>query len=208
MYLIVDKYSIHFQSLLEPEKLTPYEVISIIHRSSFLRDLTQGFSQFVNEFAYRVYYFINEANYPRVPQQFQNYLHPPIEDQIGDWFLFPEYTVIRVYGSKHQPYRLPAFLTPRIFCLEVLRQRLHSDELHFSIKKQTSTFKVPITVGPFIVKNRAVIELIDDMMACFGFAQYFSCQYDPLHIISNKIKRQKRGNYEHRGTPKMEQMAK
>ena len=115
--------------------------------------------------------------------------------------------MIRVYGSEHQPYRLPAFLMPRIFSLEVLRQILHSDELHFSSKKQTSTFKVPITVGPFTVKNRVAIELIDDMMACFVFAQDFSCQYDPFHIISKKRKRQKRGNYEHQGTPKMEQMA-
>ena len=61
--------------------------------------------------------------------------------------------------------------------------RLHSDELHFSSKKQPSTFKVPITIGPFIVKNRAAIELIDDIMACFGFALDFSCQYDPFHII-------------------------
>ena len=86
---------------------------------------------------------------------------------------------------------------------------MHSDELHFSSKKQTSTFfKVPITIGPFTVKNRSGIELIDDIMACFGFALDFSFQYDPLHIISKKRKRQKRGNYEHQGTLVMEQMEK
>lgn len=120
--------------------------------------------------------------------------------------MFPEYTMIRVYGYEHQPYRPPTFLTPRIFSLEVLRKRLHSDELHFSSKKKTSTFKVPITVGPFTIKNKEAIVLIDDMMACFGFSQDFSCQYDPLHIISKKRKRQKRGSYEHQGTPEMEQM--
>ena len=115
--------------------------------------------------------------------------------------------MIRVYGSKDQPYRLPSLLTPRIFSLEVLRHRLHSYELHFSSKKKTSIFKVPITIGHFTVKNRAVIEPIDDIMDCFSFAFEFSCQYDPLHIISKKTKRQKRGNYEHQGTPEMEQMA-
>ena len=69
-----------------------------------------------------------------------------------------------------------------------------------------STFKVPITIGPFIVKKKAAIDLIDDIMACFGFSLDFSCQYDPLHIISKKRKRQKRGNYEHQGTLEMEQM--
>ena len=82
--------------------------------------------------------------------------------------------MIRVYGYEHQPYRLPSFLTPRVFSLEVLRQRLQSDELHFSSKKHNSNFKDLITVGPFTVNNRATIELIDDMMACFGFSQDFS----------------------------------
>ena len=197
MYLILDRFSLHFETLLEPKKLTPYEVISIIHRSSFLRDPMHGFSKFVSEFSSQVYYFIYEANYPRVPQQFQNYLHPPTEDQIGDWFLFLEHTIIRVYGFEHPPYRLPTFLTPCVFSLEVLRQRMHSDELHFASKKQTSTFKVPINVRPFIVRNRESIEIIDDIKACIGFFQDFSCQYDPRHIISKKRKMQKMGNYEH-----------
>ena len=51
MYLILDKFSLHFKSLLEPEELTPCDVIYIIHRSPFLRDQGQGFSKFVNEFA-------------------------------------------------------------------------------------------------------------------------------------------------------------
>ena len=106
-----------------------------------------------------------------------------------------------MYVYEQQSYRLSTFLTPHIFSLEVLRQRLHFDELHFASKKPTSTFKVPITVGPFVVKNKAVIELIDNMMACFDFVQDFYFQYDPRHIISKKRKRQKRGNYEHQGTP-------
>ena len=94
MYLILDKFSLHFQYLLEPEEPTPYDVISIIHRSPFLRNQTQGFSKFVNEFASQVYLFIYEADYLRISQQLQNCLHPPTGDYIGDWFLFEDYTVI------------------------------------------------------------------------------------------------------------------
>jgi hypothetical protein len=57
------------------------------------------------------------------------------------------------------------------------------------------------------VKNKATIELIDDIMSYFGFASDFACQYDPLHLISKKKKRKKRGNYENQGTPEMEKMA-
>ena len=121
MYLILDKFSYHFQQFLELEKMTPYDIISIVHRASFRRDPSKGCSYFVNEFSSKVYFLIFEVNYPRVPQHFQMYLHPRIENHIGDWFLYQDYTVIRIYGSEEQPYRLPTFLTPIIFSLEVLR---------------------------------------------------------------------------------------
>ena len=76
MYLILDKYAAQFQAFLELEQINPYDIVSIIHRATFLRDPSQDFSQFSNEFASHVYFFIYEANYPRVPPQFQNYLHP------------------------------------------------------------------------------------------------------------------------------------
>ena len=87
MYLIMDKFSYHFQQFLEPEQMNSYGIISIVHRASFLRNPSKGFSYFVNEFASRVYFLIFEVNYPRVPQHFQMYLHPQTENQIGDWFL-------------------------------------------------------------------------------------------------------------------------
>ena len=115
--------------------------------------------------------------------------------------MFHDYTVIRVYGCEEKPYKLP--VTPRIFALEVLRQRLHSDELHFSSKKQTTNLKFPITIGTFTVRNKATIQLIDDIMVLFRFSTDEACQYDPLQIISKKKKRQKRGGYDHKGTLEM-----
>ena len=76
MYLILNKFSDHFQQFLEPEQMTPYDIVSIVHIDSFLRDPSKGFSYFVNEFASRVYFLIFEVNYPRVPQHFHMYLHP------------------------------------------------------------------------------------------------------------------------------------
>ena len=66
MYLILDKYVAQFQQFLEPEQMTPYDIISIVHITSFLRDPSKGFSYFVNEFASRAYFLIFEVNYPRV----------------------------------------------------------------------------------------------------------------------------------------------
>ena len=62
MYLILDKYVAQFQEFLEPEQITPYDIVSNVHRDDFLRDPSKGFSKFVSH----VYFFIYEANYPRV----------------------------------------------------------------------------------------------------------------------------------------------
>ena len=48
MYLILNKYSLHFQNILEPEDPTPYDVVSIIHRASFLKNQPSKFSKFIN----------------------------------------------------------------------------------------------------------------------------------------------------------------
>jgi hypothetical protein len=204
--LILNKFSLHFQNLLEPKDPTPYDVISIIHGASFLKNQPTGFSKFISAFTYQVYLLIYEEKFPRILQELQDCLHPTTENHIGDWFLFKNYIVITVYGLEEKPYRLPIFLTPRIFALEVLRKRFHSYLVHFASRNQASSFKVPITLGPFTVKNKSTIELIDDIMACFCFQEDPSCQYDPHHIISNRRKKQKRSRYDHKGTIEMEQM--
>ena len=91
--------------------------------------------------------------------------------------------------------------------MEVLRQRLHSNLVHFASRNQASSFKVPLTLDPLIVKHKSAVELIDDIMACFGFQEEPSCQYDPHHIILDRRKKHKRSRYDHKGTYEMEKMA-
>ena len=38
IYMILDKYAAQFQEFLEPEQITPYDIVSIVHRDAFLRD--------------------------------------------------------------------------------------------------------------------------------------------------------------------------
>ena len=95
-------------------------------------------------------------------QELQDTLHPAAEHQVGDWILYKDFTVIRVYGVEKQPYKLPKFLTPRIFRLEILRQRFDSDYVHFTSKNQARTFKLPVIVGPFTVKNRNTTKIIEE----------------------------------------------
>ena len=76
------------------------------------------------------------------------------EDRIGDWFLYKDFTVLRIYGFTREPYRLSAFLTPRIFALEYMRQRLHAEEEHFGAFKKYSNIKFPLKVGFLFLKTR------------------------------------------------------
>ena len=72
------------------------------------------------------------------------------EDRVGDWFLYKDFIVLRIYGFNGESYRLPLFLTPRIFALEYMRKRVHAEEEHFGAFKKSSNIKFPLKVGSFI----------------------------------------------------------
>jgi hypothetical protein len=82
---------------------------------------------FINKFMSRVYSLIFKTDLPRVLDEMRRYLQPNIENIVGDWVLFMHSTVIWVYGCHESPYLLPIFLTPKIFSLEFIRQRIISE---------------------------------------------------------------------------------
>ena len=63
---------------------------------------------------------------PWVLEEMKNMMQSSPKDRVGYWFLYKDFTVLRIYGFTGEPYRLPTFLTPIIFALEFMRQRLHS----------------------------------------------------------------------------------
>ena len=64
------------------------------------------------------------------------------KEPVGDWFLRKEYSMMRIYGFTASPYILPVFLTPTIFSLELIRQRIHADIEHFTSHKKKFLDKV------------------------------------------------------------------
>ena len=64
-----------------------------------------------------------------------------------------------------------------------------------------------ITIGPFIVKNKTIVQLIEDILSYFRFEEDVPCQYYPIKIIPEKIKKLERGKYDHKGTSKLEKLA-
>ena len=65
--------------------------------------------------------------------------------------LFIQSTVIWVYGYQEGPYLLPVFLTPIIFALEFIRQRIISKTEHFLKMHNASNLKFPF-VTPYAVE--------------------------------------------------------
>ena len=106
------------------------------------------------------------------------------EDSVRDWFLYKDSTILRIYGFTGEPYKLPAFLTPRIFALEFMRQRLHSEEEHFGAFKKSSNIKFPLKVGSFIFKNKGALLFIEKLLGSMEFQKEKRVNYDPHHIIS------------------------
>jgi hypothetical protein len=92
---------------------------------------------------------------------------------------------------------LPIFLTPIIFYLEFIRQRIIYETNHFLKLHKASNLKFPFIIGPFIVKNRSCLSQIQEKLKEFGFAQIQGRRYDPHQIISKRILMNKQAPYDH-----------
>ena len=76
--------------------------------------------------------------------------------KFGDWFVYEDYSEIRLYGAGVEPYILPNFVPMRLFALEFIRQSLNVDQVHFVPMNKGHLFKLDMSVGPFVVNMRQV----------------------------------------------------
>ena len=105
---------------------------------------------------------------------------------IGDWFLTEFETVIRLYGFFHQPYLLPTFLTVMIFSLELIRHRLTVEEEYILIFRKSLGIKFLWEIGPYTVKRRNALPLVNSLLKSMGFSLGHAINYDPHQIISKR----------------------
>ena len=85
-------------------------------------------------------------------------------EPIGDFFLFKDQTIIRVYGFSETPYVLPTFLTSMIFALEFIKERLRSETKHFLNFKKACNIKFHYNIGPFVIKSRSSLPIIEKLL--------------------------------------------
>lgn len=101
---------------------------------------------------------------PRISSEIKKFLHLSKHDKVGDWYLYQNYTEIQIYGCEIPPYRLPIFVSIRIFTLEYIRHMLNMDELHFVSNKKKTYFKLKAHVGPYIVNTRVETKEVEELL--------------------------------------------
>ena len=99
--------------------------------------------------------------------------------KIGDWFLIEFGTTIRLYGLVHPPSILPSFLTPRVFSLELIRQKLIVEEEHFLNFKKSSNLIFPWELKPYTVRSKVAFSLVSNLLRGMEFYPGQAINYDP-----------------------------
>ena len=74
-----------------------------------------------------------------------------------------EHTIIRVYGFVPEPYILPSFLTPRIFSLEFIRNKLIVENENL-LSFRNASEKFPLKVDPFIIKTKSSLRVVEGLL--------------------------------------------
>ena len=64
---------------------------------------------------------------------------------------------------------LLVYLTPSVFTVELIRQRIYADEEHFTTHRKDSWIKYPINFGPFIVKKPTSLPLVENVLKDIKF---------------------------------------
>ena len=88
-------------------------------------------------------------------------------------------TMIRFYGFTQSPYMLPAFLNPRVFSMEFIRQKMLVEIEHFLKYKKSIDIKYPWVVGPFTIKNKGALPMVEGLLRELGFEIELAINYDP-----------------------------
>jgi hypothetical protein len=97
------------------------------------------FKAFIDLFYHPVVSMLSGRPKPQIHDDVQRILHLSNNPKKGDWYLYQNHTEIRVFGCELAPYKLPKYVSVRIFALEYIRQIMNSDDIHFvSLKKNTS----------------------------------------------------------------------
>jgi hypothetical protein len=156
-----------------------------------------SFKVFINLFYHPVVSMLDGRPEPQINDEFQRILHLSDNTKTGDWYLYQNHTVIRVYGCDLAPYKLPKYLSVKIFALEYTRKIMNSDNIHFVSLNKKQQLRIKGQIGSFICNSRCVGEEADRMLKEMKFFMSFPWNYDPYGINSEMRVKNKNILYVH-----------
>ena len=116
---------------------------------------------------------------PRISQEIKRVLQLAKNNKVGDWYLYQNHTEIRIYGCQLAPYKLPKYLSMRIFSLEYFRQIINSDEVHFLSSMKKTQFKIKNQLDSLICNNIEASPKANKILQMMKFSNSFMWQDDP-----------------------------
>ena len=96
---------------------------------------------FFNKVMAKVFISLFGSLSPRVSEELRNHLQLSPTTKIGEWYLFENHTIIRVYGFEVEQCLLPLLLTPIMYAFEYIRHRFASHFRYFGKFEKAITFK-------------------------------------------------------------------
>ena len=117
-------------------------------------EMYKDYTNFMNFLMIEIYADIFQKRLPWVLLEMWDLLQASTERRTGYWFPSEYVIVIKIYGFTQSPYMLPAFLTPGVFSMEFIRQKLFIENEHFLKYKNSTDIKYHLGIGPFTIKYK------------------------------------------------------
>jgi len=80
-----------------------------------------SYKKFVEMFVHPIVSLLSGTKKPRINEDIKRIMQLSNQDRTGYWYLYQNYTKIRVYGCGLAPYNMQKFLPMRVFALEYIK---------------------------------------------------------------------------------------
>jgi len=179
---------------------------AITHNSS---DSPYSYNEFVDLFVHPATTLLTGVSPPRINNEIKKILQLSKHYKIGDWYLYKNYTEIRIYGCELCPFKLPKYVPMRLFALEYFRQMNNSDIIHFCNAKKKAQLRIKSQLGPFICNSREAGQEAERILEDHLRLQksFYWVPYDPNNFICDRRMKNKQSPYIHQRIPEIEQYA-
>jgi len=129
---------------------------SMIFWSSIFHDCDSPYtySELIDLFMHQTSTLLIGAPPPKITGDMKKILQLSKQCRIGDWYLYHNHNEIRIYRCELCPFKLPRYVSMRLFSLEYFRQLIYADLTHFCNVKNKPQLRMRNQLGPYVINSR------------------------------------------------------